>query len=412
MTALLSNSISKLAAVIGVGALLTGALTVPSAVSAAVAPEGDRFFVLPCEPSYMGHLFELDTLSGDVVRVGSWVRPTDADIFEDNRSKYECAGPGAYNPQNGLGYWISWAQPDVLISVNLSTGVNTVVDNFRLNGNNVRIYSLAIGPNGEAWVTDGRTAPSNLYSLNLETAEMTLVGRTLVEETDPAQSSTIARNNYGLAWNFVTNQLYAYNAFLKTLYTVNTSTGAFTSLKTDLFGRTFTPYAIAFDSSGQLWGINEDLASAPLGDLDTWRLLVVNDSRPGNFYTESLIVVPRAVVQTVSPVDPTVSPVDQVISNYFIARGFGKSKSKLTKSMRTFIEKEISSRSGEQRATCTGTVQGNKWTEKRQALALARAASACKYINTLSPALPFELKTRLIPKGEGDPLTARITVFY
>ena len=100
------------------------------------------------------------------------------------------------------------------------------------------------------------------------------------------------------------------------------------------------------------------------------------------------------------------------ISNYFIAEGFDKGKSKLKKSMRAFIAKELNTRSGEIRAVCTGTVRGKKWTAKKEALALARAKAGCDFVTRISPNLPVELKKRLIPKGKGDPLTVRIRVFY
>jgi hypothetical protein len=100
------------------------------------------------------------------------------------------------------------------------------------------------------------------------------------------------------------------------------------------------------------------------------------------------------------------------ISNYFIAEGFDKGKSKLKKSMRAFIAKELNTQSGEVRAVCTGTVRGKKWTAKKERLALARAASGCNYVTSLSPDLTVELRKRLIPKGEGNPFTVRIRVFY
>jgi hypothetical protein len=99
-------------------------------------------------------------------------------------------------------------------------------------------------------------------------------------------------------------------------------------------------------------------------------------------------------------------------SNYFIAQGFDGGRSKLKNSMRSFIRKELGIRSGEVRAICTGTVRAKRWTAKKERLALARAASGCNYITSLSPDLRVELRKRLIPKGKGDPFTVRIRVFY
>jgi len=101
-----------------------------------------------------------------------------------------------------------------------------------------------------------------------------------------------------------------------------------------------------------------------------------------------------------------------VASNYFVVEGFKSGKHKLSGPMKAFIKREVVSRQGESRAICTGTAKGRKWTEKREALALARAEAGCAYLSNLNPSLPVELKKRLVPKGKGNPLTVRIRVFY
>lgn len=101
-----------------------------------------------------------------------------------------------------------------------------------------------------------------------------------------------------------------------------------------------------------------------------------------------------------------------IASNYFVVEGFKKGKHKLSAPMENFIKREIDSRQGESKAICTGTVRGKKWTEKREALALARAEAGCTYVSMLNPNLPVELKKRLIPNGKGNPLTVRIRVYY
>lgn len=127
-------------------------------------------------------------------------------------------------------------------------------------------------------------------------------------------------------------------------------------------------------------------------------------------YWQTESVISCGTAPTGGPVAAS-TPVTPV-SNYFIAVGFDKGKAKLKKSMRAFIRKELNSRSGEVRAVCVGTVRGKKWTPKREALALARAASGCDYVTKLNPGLPVELKKRLIAKGKGNPLTVRVRVFY
>lgn len=99
------------------------------------------------------------------------------------------------------------------------------------------------------------------------------------------------------------------------------------------------------------------------------------------------------------------------LSNYFIAEGFSKGQSKLSKSMKSFIRKELDSVSNFSKAVCTGTVRGKKWTESREALAIARATSACDYVTELYPDADIELKKRLMKKKKQDSLTVRISVF-
>jgi hypothetical protein len=99
------------------------------------------------------------------------------------------------------------------------------------------------------------------------------------------------------------------------------------------------------------------------------------------------------------------------LSNYFVATGFSKGKAKLTDPMKAFIRKELQNSGTASKVVCTGTVRGKKWTESRQALAIARATSACDYVAELYPDAAIELKTRLMKKKKQDSLTVRISVF-
>lgn len=401
-----SSRASKLTALIGASVLLTGSLASGVVATAATLPDGDQVFILPCaDGQYHGYLYEVATNTGEASRVGEWDRPEDEDVFA-------CAGPGAYNPANGLGYWISWADENYLVSVDLVTGVNTVVGEFTLATNpSFMPVSLAINSQGEAWVTDFNEDVPSLYSVDLETAVVTRVGSTGV-------SVAHKKGNYGLAWDPVTDKVYAYNNSSHTLYTVSTTSGLYTVLETEVFWNEDssdydTIYAMAFDSSGQLWGNNGYIVSASLGDLDGYSILDVihtdGEANQISIYTESIII---AYASTSSPSFSPPAPVAAPTPNYFIAVAFDKGKAKLKKSMRAFIRKELNSRSGEVRAVCVGTVRGKKWTPKREALALARATSGCDYVNKLNPGLPVELKKRLIAKGKGNPLTVRVRVFY
>jgi LPXTG-motif cell wall-anchored protein len=58
---------------------------------------------------------------------------------------------------------------------------------------------------------------------------------------------------------------------------------------------TQTPYAIGFDSAGNVWGIAGDIVSAPLANLDDTQNLAVINPYPeseGDIFSESIIIAP------------------------------------------------------------------------------------------------------------------------
>lgn len=265
-------------ALIGLAALAFAA----TPVAAATLPAGDQIYLLPCDDDvYDGILYAVDATTGVATRVGDWVNPDD--------TVYTCAGPGAYNPVTGLGYWIAWEGPEAyLISVDLTTGVNTNIGQFTIEGDPYYTpIAIAIDGTGAAWATSWDEDPDILYSLDLATAALTAVGPT---------GTGASSDNYGLAWDPVTNLVYAFNVGTEDFYTVNTATGAFTLYNDDVLGD-LNPYAIAFDSAGQVWGVDQNLISAPLTNLDASELVqVVNPytdpEAEGNIYSESIIIAP------------------------------------------------------------------------------------------------------------------------
>lgn len=238
-------------AAVGLAALALSAA--PAIASAAPLPEGDRIYALTCTAGSLGTLYELDVESVEATPVGDWVNP--------DTSVFSCAGPGAFHPTERVGYWISWVSSisrSYLISVDLETGVNTNIGLFTLDDEPYYTpLALAIDGEGRAWATSF-VLSDVLFSVDLETAELTVVGPT---------GLMAGANNYGLAWDPVTDEVYGYNTFTRDLYLVDTATGAFTLFAED-FSTSLVPYALAFDSAGQLWGINGDVVSASLSALD------------------------------------------------------------------------------------------------------------------------------------------------
>jgi hypothetical protein len=188
--------------------------------------------------------------------------------------------------------------------------MNTVVGEFRMTasqgGAKRGVSAIAIDADGNAWVTQGDDLPEQgystgqkeemLFSLNLATAELTEVGGTGFLSDGP-----FYKQSFGLAWNPDDDKVYAYNLSAArdepTFFTVNTDTGAFFNPIVDPFDYVANsdesfrlPLAIAFDSSGQVWGIFQDIVAAPLSNLTAYRSLTIT-STPG-FFSESIIVVP------------------------------------------------------------------------------------------------------------------------
>ncbi|MGX5681568.1 LPXTG cell wall anchor domain-containing protein [Schumannella luteola] len=269
-------------ALVGIAALALSA----TPVAAATLPAGDQVYLLPCDDEeYDGILYSVDTTTGVATRVGDWVNP--------DSTVYTCAGPAAYDPVTGLGYWIAWEGPEAyLISVDLTTGVNTNIGQFTIEGEPYYTpIAIAIDGEGNAWATSWNQTPDVLFTLDLTTAALTEVGPT---------GTTPTSGNFGLAWDPVTRLVYAYNTYTQDFYAVNTATGAFTLYNDDVL-TDITPYAIAFDSAGQVWGVDQDIISAPLTDLDASEVLEVinpytDPEDEGNVYSESIIIAPAPVV--------------------------------------------------------------------------------------------------------------------
>ena len=300
-------------ALVGIAALTLAA----SPVNAATLPDGDRVYILPCDDEeFDGLLYEVDTATGVATQVGDWQNP-DTAVFS-------CAGPGAYNPTNGLGYWISWTSPQAqLISVDLSTGVSTVVGGFTLEGQPYYTpIAIAIDNAGNAWATSWDVTPDVLFSVDLTSAALTVVGPTgVTEESD----------NYGLAWDSVTQKLYGYNVDTTDFYTVDTTTGAFTVFAEDVL-EDVVPYAIAFDSAGQVWGISEDIISSPITDFASAEVLsvvnpnTVSEDPEDTIYSESIIIVPAAPAPAPVPApapEPVLAATGPDNGNMGMIFGFG-----------------------------------------------------------------------------------------
>ncbi len=142
-------------ATIGLAALTFAA--VPA--TAATLPTTDAIYILPCDYDELnGILYRVDPATGVATRVGTWANPDD--------DTFDCAGPGAYNPVDGKGYWIAWgAGVAYLIQVDLVTGVNTNIGQFTISGSPYYTpLAIAIDGAGHAWAASYSSTPDVLFS--------------------------------------------------------------------------------------------------------------------------------------------------------------------------------------------------------------------------------------------------------
>lgn len=147
-------------------ALTLGVMTTP------VSAFGEKqFFMLPCDSDeYNGQLLNLSTDYATVTPVGDFDYSGDSSIA--------CAGPAAYNRNDGYIYWLSWSRsPGFLMKTDPTTGAATVVAEFtREDGEPVGNYvdALTIGAFGYAYVAVKHTGIFRLDLTNGELREVVL----------------------------------------------------------------------------------------------------------------------------------------------------------------------------------------------------------------------------------------------
>ncbi|MGX5682585.1 hypothetical protein [Schumannella luteola] len=230
---------------------IAASLAVATPASAAVGslPAQDRLFQVGCNdaPGAVLSALDPDTL---VTTIISTAAVPDA-----------CAAQGSVDPTTGLGYWISWVGADSFLAVtDLETGEATTIGELTESGTGdiLGAQSLAIDDAGNAYLmgqnrTDS-TAQSQLYSLDLTTAQATLIG-TLMWGPQEAQAW------YAFAYRPTDGQFYG----VASSGSVD-AIGVFRVDVTDatielLVGYDDLPaliYSFAFDSDGAVWGLGAD----------------------------------------------------------------------------------------------------------------------------------------------------------
>ncbi|MCU1513657.1 MAG: hypothetical protein JWO10_747 [Microbacteriaceae bacterium] len=151
-----------------------------------------------------------------------------------------CGGQGAFNPVTSTAYAVAQDFTDatlsVLVSVDTVSGVSTFVGDFTAADVPVKVFSIAISPTGVAYAMGDIGTSFDLYTLDLGTGRLTLVGPTVY-------------TNFSLAVDPSTGILYTvdengYVSSIDTLTGMQTFVGAI-----EINGI----YSFAIDTSGTFW---------------------------------------------------------------------------------------------------------------------------------------------------------------
>jgi hypothetical protein len=249
----MKKSVSLAAVMLTAVALITAGVAPAQANGVPTLPADQNLFALDCN-AFQPQLWSVDPTNGDSTAVGSQPASTSY-----------CTGGAQFNPVDGNSYSLIYAPEGTsLFTFDTATGNYTSVG--VLNGVATNGYGLAITNAGEAYTIDRVGPEYTLFSLDLSTAEMTLVGGmgpSLFPQT--------------IAYNPVDDTVYSFNRTNGNVYSVNLATGLATldaakqlTLPTSITCMSGTVITnirtntAAFDANGNLWMQTDSCA---LGEL-------------------------------------------------------------------------------------------------------------------------------------------------
>lgn len=263
-------ALTGLAAIVAAGLVLSTAA--PAFAAARTVSTGDRMFAIDCEYPLVAQGYSVDSTTAALTA-----------LPEGNLISGEvCAFQAAYDAKSGASYFVDLRDLDGLFTslyvFDVVTGQSTFIDEFHTTEDDVFVMSIAIKPDGSAYAID---EADNFYSLNLATAELTLI-------------TTLADGPF---WAFaahpITGVLYVTEA--DDVYTLATD-GVLTPVnELDLQGTVVRSMQV--DSSGVLWFIN----AAPEEPAELWS--TASDATAPEFsgafvegeletYSQSLLIIP------------------------------------------------------------------------------------------------------------------------
>jgi hypothetical protein len=258
-------------------ALVGFAATPAFAVSGPTLPANDKLYVMECDVRVTSlQLFGVDPESGVATEIGT-----------GNPGESTCAWQGAQMP--GTDWFYYFAQDRYLQRVNLTTGANEVIGKLSLNGDPYNGgYSLAIGPDGTAYVLDY----DDLYTVDVSTAALTYL-------SSPNFYDEYSGYPYAFAYDYTTEKFYVVEDGDGALYELAPSTGDKVELS---YNEDYDVYSISFDANGDMWANgNGNYVSkttiANFGDSAAWQDSPIVLSGTQEFYSESLWVTPKFPAQ-------------------------------------------------------------------------------------------------------------------
>jgi DNA-binding beta-propeller fold protein YncE len=249
----MKKNVSLAAVMLTAVALITAGIAPAQAAGVPTLPAGQNLFALDSN-AFQPQLWSVDPTNGDSIAVGSQPAST----------SYSTGG-AQYNPVDGTSYSLIYAPGGTsLFTFDTTTGDYTSVG--VLNGDATDGFGLAITNAGEAYTIDRVGSEYTLFSLDLSTAKMTLVGG-----MGPSLSPQT------IAYNPVDDTVYSFNRTNGNVYSVNLSSGLATldaakqlTLPTSITCMSGTVITniktntAAFDANGNLWMQTDSCA---LGDL-------------------------------------------------------------------------------------------------------------------------------------------------
>jgi hypothetical protein len=237
-----------------------------------------------------GNLSQLNELTGGSTAIGT-------------RGTFSPTGyplQAAFDVTSNSIYWINSdvqnSIPNYLMKANITTGVSTMVGEFKEGATAKPIDSMAIAPTGEVY----GFSDTQFFSIDKNTAALTLISN------DTGQNRI-----YSFAYNPADSNFYAIsNDTDGGLYAVTVATGAINQIRTiadfpNLGSGNVTNakrvYSMAFDQSGNLWGVNlsGDLFSTVVTGTDAADFVtgIQEVGTPGQTWTNSIAITYPAPVQ-------------------------------------------------------------------------------------------------------------------